>query len=204
MIHSGVLGQEINRSKGFQKPWSSYAGCSMPIPGGEKEHAAALAAYAYEDEHVNSFNKTRENLLVNVSTYENSFPFDALHFLLMDALMLLRSNHCKTVYFVTETDYAVEAGSRVRFTMFKTVYQSMDSLADDTDSMIVFNITTCFFADLKDNDCVKSKDVALVSPAELFTVEGRRPGRHHDADYTEIVLKHAKVLSFHKCCTSSR
>ncbi|XP_029005187.1 uncharacterized protein si:ch211-145b13.6 [Betta splendens] len=203
VVRSGLLEEEVNLSNGFSKSWRDYEGCSMRIPGGRKEHAAALAAFANNEEHVNTFNGSADNLLVNV-TYKNSFAFMGLHFLLMDALVLLGSNHCKTVYLVTGKEFSLKAGSQVRFHTFNTAYQSMSSLDTDLESMTLFNISTCFFADLRDNSCVRHKNTALVSPAEQFTVVGSSARSYDDAQYTEIVLKHSGVLNFYKCPAPSR
>lgn len=203
-IDSGLLRQELNHSESFKNAWNKYTQCSMPIPGGEKEHAVALATYANEEHVINSFNNTVGTMIVNASTYENSFPFKSLYFLLMDALTLLNSMDCKTLYFVTEKEYNAQPGSHVRFGTFSVVYPSLSSLDSDVASMTVFNITTCFFAELGGNKCVKDKEEALLSPAEEFTVEGVHRKKYDGDEYTEIVLKHLKVHSFQNCEIFSR
>lgn len=202
-IHSGLLRQELNNSESFQKAWERNTECSKLIPEGIKEHTIALSVYANEGDFIKIFDKAVETMGTNISTYEN-FPFKSFHFLLMDAMKLLKSSGCKSVYFVPDEEYKAEPGSRVRFGTFNTVYLSTDSVGTDLDDEYVFNITSCFFADLGDHSCAKNKNLALISPAEVFTFEGLYKKKHDDADYTEIALKHSEVSSFKNCYLFSR
>lgn len=200
-IHSGLLRQELNNSEIFQQAWNRNKECSKSIPGGEKEHAVALSTYANEDNFIShTFNTAVKTQGTNSSTYAN-FNFKSLHFLLMDSLKQLNSSDCKAVYFSPEPEinYEVKTGSVVRFGTFLTVYLSLDAVPTDLDDVIVFNITSCFFAKLGDNSCTKDKKSALLSPAEEFTVEGIFKKQYGDAEYTEVVLKHSRMNSFNNC-----
>lgn len=204
-IHSGLLGQELNHSKGFQKAWSQMIQCSKLIPGKIKEHSAALSAYANGDEDfIKTFNKAVETLGVNVSTYEKQFHFKSFHFLLMDSMMLLPPKECKTVYALPVETYAAKKGSTVRFGRFTMVYPHYSELKKmfDFDGQVLLNITSCFFANLGANIC-SEEDAALLSPAEVFTVEDVKKITDED-EYTVIILKHSKVDSSHNCTIFSR
>uniref|UniRef100_A0A3Q3IEC8 NAD(P)(+)--arginine ADP-ribosyltransferase n=1 Tax=Monopterus albus TaxID=43700 RepID=A0A3Q3IEC8_MONAL len=197
-IHSGLLERELNNSKGFQKAWKANPKCSKPIPGGIKEHSAALLAYANADEEfTQTLNNAVETMGVNVSTYENHFHFKSLHFLLMDAFRLMKPKNCKTVYFVTEKEYKAEINSSVRFGRFSTGYfnDSSAKAMTDLDDLFVFNITSCFFVNLENTTCSMHKDMALLSPAEMFIVEKAHRVKVGDTDteYNEIVLRHSGV-----------
>lgn len=208
-IHSGLLERELNNSKGFQKAWKANPKCSKPIPGGIKEHSAALLAYANADEEfTQTLNNAVETMGVNVSTYENHFHFKSLHFLLMDAFRLMKPKNCKTVYFVTEKEYKAEINSSVRFGRFSTGYfnDSSAKAMTDLDGLFVFNITSCFFVNLENTTCSMHKDMALLSPAEMFIVEKAHRVKVGDTDteYNEIVLRHSGVNSSHNCYIFSR
>ncbi|XP_033181564.1 ecto-ADP-ribosyltransferase 3-like isoform X3 [Mastacembelus armatus] len=90
IVHSDLLGQELNNSMHFQKAWNANTKCPMLIPGGTKEHTTAIMAYVNGDaEFTQTFDREVKTMGVNVSTYER-FKFKSLHFLLMDSLRLLK------------------------------------------------------------------------------------------------------------------
>lgn len=206
-VHSGLLKQELNSSEGFQKAWSANSLCSKPIPGGTKEHMAALLAYVEGDD---DFSKTFDNAVQtmgNVSTYESQFHYKSLHFLLMDSMSLLHPNKCETVHIIREK-YTAQQGSKVRFGKFTKVWSSYSSMKrmEDFDEQVVFNITSCFFIKLGTNICSADTDMALLSPAEVFTVVAAKDIKDEDNDskYTAIVLTHSSLQSTHNCYCLSR
>ncbi|XP_061535738.1 ecto-ADP-ribosyltransferase 5 [Phycodurus eques] len=199
LIRSDVLRQELSQDVGFQAAWSDK--CSTLLPGGVKEHTAALLAYANGDRGFKeAFNDAVETMGVNASTYEDRFHYKSLHFLLTDAMSLVRPKTCKNVYRVSETHYEAEKGARVRFGRFTTV-QSDVSMKEDVEGGVYFNITTCFFVSLE-GFCGLMEDYAILSPAEEYTVEDVKQGP--DGDYTEIILKHSKLKANHDCYAASR
>lgn len=206
-VHSGLLKQELNSSEGFQKAWSANSPCSKPIPGGTKEHMAALLAYVEGDE---DFSKTFDNAVQtmgNVSTYESQFHYKSLHFLLMDSMSLLHPKKCETVHIIREK-YTAQQGSKVRFGKFTKVWSSYSSMKSmkDFDGMVIFNITSCFFIKLGTNICSADTDMALLSPAEGFTVGAAKKinDEDNDSEYTAIVLTHSSLQSTHNCYCLSR
>lgn len=200
-IHSDLLRQELNRSEEFQTAWSTE--CSDLIPGGVKEHTAALMAYAKGG---NAFRKTFNNAVEtmggNVSTYENNFHFKSLHFLLMDSMKLLNQKKCKNVYRISSTKYTPKKGSKVRFGRFTTV-QLDTSMMEEIDEKTFFNITTCFFVSLG-GLCSLGGDKALISPTEEFTVVDVKNIIDDDNKYTDIILTHSQLASSNNCYTFSR
>ncbi|XP_070775700.1 ecto-ADP-ribosyltransferase 5 [Enoplosus armatus] len=207
-IHSGLLRQELNRSEGFQKAWNTNTQCSKLIPGGIKEHTAALLAFVNGDtDFRNTFDNAVETLGVNVSVYEDHFHFKSLHFLLMDSMTLLKPKECKSLYVLPERKHTAKKGTEVRFGGFTTAHSSFSVLKrwEDLEGQVIFNITSCFFAILGDNICGDEKDMALLSPAEVFTVEEVHTKTDaDDFDYTEIVLKTSRLDSSHNCYMFSR
>lgn len=206
-IDSGLLRRELTGSKNFQKAWNANTQCPKLIPGGIKEHTAALLAYTNGDAYfVEGFNKKVKTLGVNLNTYEDHFNFKSLHFLLMDAIRLLNPKTCSTMYFFSDDQYTAPKGSKVRFGGF-TKANSRYSEEKDMEDLVVgvfFNITSCFFANLGDNICSEDKNVVLLSPAEVFTVEAVKERTEGFDTYTEIVLKHSDMNSLHNCYIFSR
>ncbi|KAM6941028.1 ecto-ADP-ribosyltransferase 5 isoform 1-T2 [Lycodopsis pacificus] len=197
-IHSGLLKQELNNSEEFQKVWDADTHCSKLIPGGTKEHTAALLVYDNWDEDLKTFDNAVETLGGNVSIYEKHFHFKALHFLLMDSMLLLSTKKCTTLYAVRDKKYTAHKDSKVRFGRFTKVYSSVRETMDDLHDQVLFNITSCFFANLGDNICSKKQSFTLISPAEVFTVEAVNK-RTDDGEFTEIVLKHSELDISHNC-----
>lgn len=204
VIHS-VLKQELNRSEVFQKAWDTK--CSEIIPGGVKEHTAALLTHAHEDDGFREiFNNAVATMGGNVSTYENSFHFKSLHFLLMDAMKLMKplnGEKCKSVFYAPETKYAAQKGSKVRFGRFTLVHSDGTAMEEPTEGDTFFNITTCFYVSLG-GFCKQKGDEVLISPAEEFTVEDVVQKNDDGLQYTEIRLKHSKLASSHDCYIFSR
>lgn len=202
-IHSGLLEQELNNNAKFKEAWTSPTECSKIMPRKLKEHSTALAIFYGDNQgFLKTFNKAVETMGVNVSTYKDQFHFKSFHFLLMDSMTQLPPNQCKTVYAIADEKYTVKNGS-VRFGSFTKVYSDLKGMTD-LDQEVLLNITSCFFADVGNKVCNK-KDLILLSPAEVFTVEDNiKTTNEDDAEYTMIVLKHSGMESRHNCSIFSR
>ncbi|CAI5680508.1 unnamed protein product [Oreochromis niloticus] len=202
-IESDVLKRELNNSKGFQKAWNKSIECSKQIPGGRKEHTAALSVYVNGDRSfIQTLNKAIETMGGNVSIYENHFHFKSLHFLLMDSMRLLKPKDCKNFYVFQDGQNQPQKGSTVRFTSFTLAYSNYEELKsfEDVDENTILHLTSCFFVNLKDYVCGQEQDEILLSPAEVFTVEQMETKTTSDGDeYLEIVLNHSGLNSSHNC-----
>ncbi|XP_063333303.1 ecto-ADP-ribosyltransferase 5-like [Pelmatolapia mariae] len=208
-IESDVLKRELNNSEGFQKAWNKSIECSKKIPGGRKEHSAALSVYVNGDHNLlQTVNKAIETMGGNVSIYENHFHFKSLHFLLMDSMRLLKPKECKNFYVLLRGQRQPK-GSAVRFPSFTSAYSDYEKLKSEIDlyEEVVLNLTSCFFVNLKDYVCGQEQDEILLSPAEVFTVEdinSKVVEADDDSEYVEIVLKHSRLESLHNCYIFSR
>ncbi|XP_026158403.1 T-cell ecto-ADP-ribosyltransferase 1-like isoform X1 [Mastacembelus armatus] len=208
IVHSDLLGQELNNSMHFQKAWNANTKCPMLIPGGTKEHTTAIMAYVNGDaEFTQTFDREVKTMGVNVSTYER-FKFKSLHFLLMDSLRLLKPKDCKIMYIFTEKQHKLDIGATLSFGTFKItdLDYEMGKKMNDMDDLFLLNITSCFYINLTDPTCNLKKDMGLISPAEVFTVEKiyKRKDKDEDTEYTEIVLKHLNLTNSHNCYFFSR
>ncbi|XP_041640489.1 ecto-ADP-ribosyltransferase 4 [Cheilinus undulatus] len=210
-IDSGLLTQELDRDEGFKKAWTDNEKCSKLIHGGVKEHTTALSAIVNGDQDFrNTFNNAVKRLGVNESIYERSFHFKSLHFLLMDAIKLVRNpntKQCRTLHLLTDK-YTAQVGSKVRFGGFTIVTDSYSELQklEDWDGQFIFNITSCFFLNLDDSVCSKDSNMVLLSPAEEFTVMNvtKVNDQVNEAEYTAIILEQPEMRSSHNCYIFSR
>ncbi|XP_076740981.1 ecto-ADP-ribosyltransferase 5 isoform X1 [Maylandia zebra] len=202
-IESDLLKQELSSNEGFQKAWNKSIECSKKIPGGRKEHSAALSAYFRGDRpFILTLNKAIETMGGNVSIYENHFNFKSLHFLLMDSMTLLKPKECKNFYVFQDGQNQPQKGSTVRFTSFTLAYSDYEELKslEDVNESTILNLTSCFFVNLKDYVCGQEQDEILLSPAEVFTVEQVKTKTTSDGDeYLEIDLSHSGLNSSHNC-----
>ncbi|XP_043970753.1 T-cell ecto-ADP-ribosyltransferase 1-like [Gambusia affinis] len=205
-----LLKEELGKSEKLQKAWRKWedlrtrSNCTSQIPGGTEDHTSALSVYHYGDgEFLNELNNAVETMMVNVTTYEKDFHFKALHFLLMDSMMLLKPKECRDVYFTKEFKGKVpEINSKVRLASFTVVDSDLSSV--DLDDITILKIKTCFYANLEDQLCLRKLGQILLSPAEVFTVERIDKKTVDDEGYTEVVLSHSGLQSNHNCVMFSR
>ncbi|KAM8842367.1 erythroblast NAD(P)(+)--arginine ADP-ribosyltransferase isoform 1-T1 [Synchiropus picturatus] len=194
-ISSGLLEKELQANQDFFTAWNTSL--AKPIPGGLKEHAAALWAYFHVDKKFTKrFNDAVEKLGVNSSVYQQDFQFKSIHFLLMDAIHLLKPKTCKNVYMISDSQVRAKTGSKVRFGRF-TVVRTDLSMKEDIGDDVYFNITTCFSASLQDI-CPTCGDDALISPTEEFTA-----AEEIVDEETHVVLQHSKLTATHNCYFTS-
>ncbi|KAG7225830.1 hypothetical protein INR49_014351, partial [Caranx melampygus] len=207
-LDSDLLEKELNQSGvEFNTAWKTGFDCSKQVPGGEKKQITALSAYFNAGEPFqNTFNNEVETKGVDVNTY-NSFNFKSLHYLLMSSMEMHQKINCTTVYAFIEGQFHATNGSEVRLGRFvmaeKSFAEIRRSLPEDS---FIFNITSCFFVNLRGKTCnSKSENALLLSPAEMFTVEGQNTIRDEDnGDYTMIVLKHSSLKKRYNCQLASK
>lgn len=207
-IKAGLLKEELNRSAEFSKAWNTGAECSTVIAGKSKEHLTALRVQTSEDSMVvRNFNQAVKTLGADAQKYKDQFHFKSIHFLLMDSMKKVQPKDCKTVYAVSLDKYNATKGSKVRLGRFLKAYSTFSDLKKSTDleGLFIFNITSCFFANLKVDKC-NNDDAVLLSPAEGFTVEDlvSVENKDDDVEYQMLTLKHAELVSFHNCYIFSR
>ncbi|XP_047435321.1 NAD(P)(+)--arginine ADP-ribosyltransferase 1-like [Mugil cephalus] len=204
IILSGLLEQELNQSVEFQKNWSEKPKCSKLIPGGKKEHTAALSTYNTGLDFMKTFNNEMQRMAGNFSNYEENFHFKSLHFLLLDSMRLLKPKKCKSVY-ILQDENRLREGTTVRFEHFTTASSNFHPRDTDMADMVLLNITSCFFVDLNDQLCLNNmENNILLSPAEVFTVERIKDTQYNDDEYTEVTLKHSELDISHSCHVLSR
>lgn len=207
-IKGGLLNEELKLNVDLKEAWSTQKACIKQNPETSKEHLAALIAHDSEDEkYIIAFNDAVKTLGADAKMYEDKFHFKSFHFLLMDSMRELQPKDCKTVYAVLDYQYKVSNGSKVRLGQFLKAYFSFSYLKTMTDleDTFIFNITSCFFAKMGADIC-SEEDAVLLSPAEVFTVEDlvQVNDKDKDTEYKVMILKHAKLFSYHNCYIFSR
>lgn len=206
-ISGGLLEEELNHSVEFSRAWKTGSTSLKPIPGKSKEHLMALRAYCNDEDFATIFNQAVKTLGADAKKYKDQFHFKSFHFLLTDSMRQLRPKDCKTVYALTEHETIAKNGSTVRFGRFLKAASNFSYLKKLTDlnGNFIFNITSCFFANMGPDICDREDNV-LLSPAERFTVENYVlvQDKEEDSDYHMITLKHANLDNFHNCSIFSR
>ncbi|XP_029949236.1 NAD(P)(+)--arginine ADP-ribosyltransferase 1-like [Salarias fasciatus] len=130
------------------------------------DHFRALCAYtagAYDGLN-RAVRKGRES-------YKTSFEFHALHFLLSDAIRLLKLNqrNCYTSYRRSKLLFSGELGQIVRFGSFAS--SSLNENLGHFGRKTCFEIRTCFGAYLKSyTEFDSDEDEVLIPPYEMFTI----------------------------------
>lgn len=195
VIRSGLLRKELDNSEKFQKAWNASTQCSFMIPGGIKEHTAALSAFYQADKQfIKDVNTQVETMGDNLA----DFQFKSFHFLLMDALMLFKPHKCKTGFAIVDDLKIPKVGSAVRLAGF-TMVDTDEELLGDLEDSIVLKINSCYFVNLEESICKNNVDQMLLSPSEVFIVEKVDKISIEDANYVEVVLGHSSLNSTHNC-----
>lgn len=203
----GLLQTELNNNTDFKTMWKGNT-CEKAIPGGTPEHMTALKSYVEANAKFHKkFNKLVHTRSRDNSTYQDTFPFKSLFFLLTDAMQLLKSN-CNTVYSGIEEVYSIKIGDKVRFESFfpaklEYTFATEDATTDDENIGTVFNITSCSVINL-DNVCKSEEMDLLISPTEVFTVKNIKTVSNSNDHYTEINLMHSHMHSSSNCSSLVR
>ncbi|KAM6939530.1 NAD(P)(+)--arginine ADP-ribosyltransferase 1-like [Xenentodon cancila] len=159
-------------------------------------HFKALCAYtagAYDDLN----RAVREGK----PSYKTSFKFHALHFLLSDAIRLLKLNQrsCYTTFRRSRLLFIGESGQTMRFGSFAS--SSLNKELQHFGQKTCFEIHTCFGAYLKSySEFDSDEDEVLIPPYEMFNITSAdMSGQNHlhcDAFYT---LETAGIYSSLNC-----
>ncbi|NXP96290.1 NARE ribosyltransferase, partial [Passerina amoena] len=134
--------------------------------------AIALMAYTRDDLY-REFNAAVRTAGRSRQEYQDNFHFKTLHFLLTQALVMLRQalkGQCHNVYRgVSKYQFKAKPGDIVRFGQFSSASKS-ETTAKDFGSATVFQVYTCHGAEIwKFSNYPDEKEV-LIPPFETFEV----------------------------------
>ncbi|XP_008290044.1 ecto-ADP-ribosyltransferase 4-like [Stegastes partitus] len=130
------------------------------------DHFRALCAYtagAYDD--------LNRAVRKGKTSYKTSFEFHALHFLLSDAIRLLKLNQrsCYTTYRRSKLVFSGEPGQIIRFGSFAS--SSLNEDLHQFGRRTCFEIRTCYGAYLKSySEFDSDEDEVLIPPYEMFNI----------------------------------
>ncbi|XP_071024672.1 T-cell ecto-ADP-ribosyltransferase 2-like isoform X3 [Oncorhynchus clarkii lewisi] len=196
VVEGGLLEEELKGSLEYRDVWGAKQ-CTKLIPGGVKQHTDALVAYGHGGNVFrNMFNQAVETQGGNVTVYNGNFQFKSLHFLLMDAMRLLKTENCQTVFRGSSKEYEAQVGSEVRFGRFTTTKaKRSDAEESASDNGILFNMISCTVVNIDEYTCFSDSIDQLISPAEVFRVAEVKNVRNKDHEYREIVLTSSRTHS---------
>lgn len=129
-------------------------------------HFRALCAYT-----AGAYDNLNRAVRKGKASYKTSFEFHALHFLLSDALRLLKLNQrsCYTAYRRSKLLYSGEPGQIIRFGSFAS--SSLNKDLRQFGRRTCFEIRTCFGAYLKSySEFDSDEDEVLIPPYEMFNI----------------------------------
>ncbi|XP_010132214.1 PREDICTED: GPI-linked NAD(P)(+)--arginine ADP-ribosyltransferase 1, partial [Buceros rhinoceros silvestris] len=130
--------------------------------------------------------------------YLDGFHFKTLHFLLSEALRLLRdapTHRCHRVYRgVRNIRFTAQKGQTIRFGQFTSTSLDYDrawSFGNDT----FFSVETCYGVPIQDYSYFPSEEEVLIPPFEVFEVTGVI----HNGDRAHIHLHSYNTSSTYNC-----
>ncbi|XP_065811641.1 NAD(P)(+)--arginine ADP-ribosyltransferase 2-like [Labrus bergylta] len=129
-------------------------------------HFRALCAYT-----AGSYDDLNRAVRQGRASYKTSFEFHALHFLLSDAIRLLKLNqrNCYTSYRRSRLLFSGESGQTIRFGSFAS--SSLNKDLRQFGRRTCFEIHTCFGAYLKSySEFDSDEDEVLIPPYEMFKI----------------------------------
>lgn len=147
-------------------------------------HFRALCAYT-----AGSYDDLNRAVRTGKATYNTSFEFHALHFLLSDAIRLLKLNqrNCYVTYRRSKLLFTGEAGQTMRFGSFAS--SSLNNNLRQFGQRTCFEINTCFGAYLKSySEFDSDEDEVLIPPYEMFRIVSVDRSRENDL-HCEVFYK---------------
>uniref|UniRef100_A0AAY4A7T0 NAD(P)(+)--arginine ADP-ribosyltransferase n=1 Tax=Denticeps clupeoides TaxID=299321 RepID=A0AAY4A7T0_9TELE len=199
MNENGLLQKELEGNIDFQteKKRKSHT-CSI-VPGGKPEHTQALMTYILGGQKFRlMFNEAVQTKGGDVTVYKEQFQFKSFHFLLRDAMQILKNiSESKTVYRYSTKQFTATKGTEVRFGRFTAAFNQRGAAEENCDNDgTLFTITSSSVVNLEKYACLLETFENLISPDEVFIVEEVKKSTECDK---EIVLKHSMFHSYHNC-----
>ena len=176
--------QELNRTeftdKDYAKAWKEAAAKWQSkqdhisqVPALRPEHVVALLAYTWECNLYRKFNAAVRVAGRSREEYLKSFNFKVLHFLLSEALRILRDaqpQKCHHVYRgVQGTRFTAQQHQTIRFGQFtSTSLREDEALNFGKDTF--FSVETCYGVLIRNFSFFPTEEEVLIPPFEIFEV----------------------------------
>ncbi|XP_058877728.1 erythroblast NAD(P)(+)--arginine ADP-ribosyltransferase-like isoform X2 [Acipenser ruthenus] len=199
-----LLKNELEKNADFKTGWKKGEGSwerlnkKVPLPPGMlKDHAVAIQAYTCGSSLYKTFNAAVRTNGTSLKEYQNRFLYKSLHFLLTDAVRILKKREaekCHEVYRGATDSFSAKEGERVRFGQFASSSLS-EKVAKKFGNVTAFKIKTCLGIPLGNLSALPHEKEVLIPPFEVFrvvSVKNRQTGR-------SIRLVHSESFSKFNC-----
>ncbi|NXX99975.1 NARE ribosyltransferase, partial [Centropus bengalensis] len=178
--------------------WQKSRHCIPKVPGMRPEHVIAILAYTEECPLYKEFNKAVPKAGRSRQEYLRTFNFKVLHFLLSEALRILkdsRSGRCYSVYRgIKGHHFTAQRLQSVRFGSFASTSLRKDVAMEHGEDTL-FSVYTCYGALIRDFSCFPREEEVLVPPFEKFKVTSVTNTAHG----ARIQLRSQKVHNTYNC-----
>ncbi|NXJ73113.1 NARE ribosyltransferase, partial [Rostratula benghalensis] len=210
---------KLNRSEFTKKPriyakywkkaaleWQKKGNHAQKPPALRGEHAVAIMAYTLESHHEHtlqtplykSFNAAVRKAGLSRREYLHKFPFKVLHFLLTQAVSILRDSQphlCYSVYRgVRGTRFTARHQDVVRFGQFTSTSLKKEE-AEKFGCDTFFSVYTCYGVPIQNYSSYSYEDEVLIPPYETFEVTSII----HSWNRTDIHLRSMGTFSRYNC-----
>uniref|UniRef100_A0A4W5MV78 NAD(P)(+)--arginine ADP-ribosyltransferase n=1 Tax=Hucho hucho TaxID=62062 RepID=A0A4W5MV78_9TELE len=162
----------------FKQVWMNAEGCYNSKDKLTHDHIKAICAYSGGQTMI--YPVFNQAVRTNRTEYTTSFQFHALHFLLTDALRLLKENQqgCHTTYRRTNMEFDGKVNQLIRFGFFAS--SSLDKgISQSFGEKSCFEIKTRAGAYLKSYPVLGEQEKAvLIPPFEMFKITKKEKGQN--------------------------
>ncbi|XP_077086689.1 NAD(P)(+)--arginine ADP-ribosyltransferase 2-like, partial [Siphateles boraxobius] len=172
LVKTKYLKEEINKSPEFNDTWHDGE-INAKNPQDNLEQIHSVAIYVYSNNNSNVFRKFNNAIRSEKQQYkERTFTWYSLHFLVTDAIQILKKkqNKCYTTYRGTTVEFDKNVRNKeVRFGSFTS--SSLDrKVANDFGPKSCFEIETCEGANVIKYSKYPDQKEVLIPPYEKFKV----------------------------------
>eukprot|EP00063_Salmo_salar_P075279 XP_014050114.1 PREDICTED: erythroblast NAD(P)(+)--arginine ADP-ribosyltransferase-like [Salmo salar] len=191
-VQKEYLKHEIRNVGIFKQAWMKAEGCAKNVKQRFQKdkskynskdkltHDHIKAICAYSGGQTKIYPVFNQAVRTNRTEYTTSFQFHSLHFLLTDALRLLKENQqgCHTTYRRTNMEFGGKVNQLIRFGFFAS--SSLDKgISQSFGEKSCFEIKTCAGAYLKSYPVLgeQEKEV-LIPPFEMFKITKQEKGQN--------------------------
>ncbi|XP_038837738.1 erythroblast NAD(P)(+)--arginine ADP-ribosyltransferase-like [Salvelinus namaycush] len=180
-VQEEYLEHENSNVRIFKQAWMKAEGCANNVEkrfkkdksnskdGLTHDHIKAICAYSGGETQI--YPVFNQAVRTNRSEYTTSFQFHSLHFLLTDAIRLLKENQqgCHTTYRRTNMEFGGKVNQLIRFGFFasSSFLKNLTHFGEKS----CFEIKTCAGAYLKSYPEMEEKEKeVLIPPFEMFKI----------------------------------
>uniref|UniRef100_A0A8C1CIT2 NAD(P)(+)--arginine ADP-ribosyltransferase n=2 Tax=Cyprinus carpio TaxID=7962 RepID=A0A8C1CIT2_CYPCA len=174
LVMTEYLQKELNNSAAFKMAWQE-AENNTSAPEDDLTENHLIAIYVYTDKEV--YREFNNAVRREKEKYKNmTYPWFSLHFLLTEAIQLLKKTQegCKSTYRGTDVEFDRDVlNAEVRFGSF-TSSSLNRTVAEGFGNVFCFEIYTCEGAEVANYSKFPDEDEVLIPPYETFKVTAVR------------------------------